>query len=332
MSVRLGILSAAHLHAYGYARGISEAPSASLAGIWDPDGARCSDFAKRVGTKSFQSREELFASCDAVIVCSENARHAQDVESAAAAGKHVLCEKPLVTNPADRDRMFAAVEAHGVKLMTAFPCRYSPGFQRLSQRLEAGEIGAITGICATNRGRCPGGWFVDTSLSGGGAMIDHTVHVADLLRLLLGKGPDRVQAFTGSNMYGESWEDTAMLALDYGDVFCTLDSSWSRPQSYKTWGDVTMNVVGERGVLELNMFGQALDTYRNGASRPHEQAGYGSDLDKALVEDFLRCILEDAPPAISKEDGWAAVEVALAGYESARTGLPAKPGQPIDRD
>lgn len=315
-------MSSAHMHAWGYAAGLQRNPDAALAGIWDPVAERGVAFARQFQTEAFASADELFEVCDAVIVTCENKLHAPYVELAATAGKAILCEKPLATNEAEKDRMFAAVEAAGVKLMTAFPCRYSPAFLRLRERVDAGEIGAIQAISATNRGRNPGGWFIQTELSGGGAMIDHVVHVTDLLRVLLKADPIQVQAFTGNNMYGQIWEDTAMLTIEFpGGVFATLDSSWSRPSSYKTWGDVTMNVVGEKGVAELNMFGQGFDHYVNEPQGIH-LAGYGSDLDAGLVNDFLKCVRDDTPPPISGLDGWKASQVALAGYESVRTGKP----------
>lgn len=320
MPVRIGFLSTAHLHAWGYASGVRKNPDAKLVGIWDRDSERTTAFSRHFETTALTSQEALFEACDAVVICSENRRHAEDVESAAGAGKHILCEKPLVTSVEERDRVFAAVKSAGVQLMTSFPCRYSPAFLRLKERLQNDEIGKIVGICATNRGRCPWGWFVQGELSGGGAMIDHTVHVADLLRILLKAEPISVQAFTGSNMYGQSWEDTAMLTLEFpGNVFATLDSSWSRPKSYKTWGDVTMNVAGEKGVIELNMFSQAFDIYSD-ETPSHRINGYGSDLDAALIGDFVRSIQNDRPVPITMDDGWKAVQVALAGYESARTG------------
>lgn len=111
-----------------------------------------------------------------------------------------------------------------------------------------------------------------------------------------------------------------MLTLEYANgFFATLDSSWSRPKSYKTWGDVTMNAVFEQGVIELDLFNQHLDVYRNESMR-HGLAGYGSDLDRLLVADFLRCIREDSEPAVTGEDGLAASRIALAAYESARRG------------
>ena len=153
-------------------------------------------------------------------------------------------------------------------------------------------------------------------------MIDHVVHVTDLLRVLLNSEVVKVQAQIGNNMYDQEWDDTAMLTLEFANgVFATLDSSWSRHKSYKTWGDVTMNVVGEQGVMELEMFGQALDTWKDGPTT-HNLAGFGSDLDAGLVEDFLQSVLKNGPPPITAEDGIRASSVAIAGYESARLRTP----------
>ena len=153
-------------------------------------------------------------------------------------------------------------------------------------------------------------------------MIDHTVHVADLLRSLLNEEPTRVTAQIGNNMYGQEWDDTAMLTIDFpSGIFATLDSSWSRPQSYKTWGDVTMNVVGDSGVIELNMFGQEIDRY-NDSKVTHTVGGYGSNLDAAMVDDFVRICIDDRPSPITANDGIQAARVAIGGYQSARSGQP----------
>jgi predicted dehydrogenase len=218
--------------------------------------------------------------------------------------------------------MIRAAEEAGVVLMTAFPVRYSPAFARLKERVAAGEIGAIQAVCATNRGRCPFGWFVQPELSGGGAMIDHVVHVADLFRDLLGEEPARVQAQIGSNMYGQTWDDTAMVTVEFpSGIFATLDSSWSRPQSFRTWGDVTMNVVGESGVIELDIFGPGVSAYAEG-NMTHTLASYGSDLDALLVDDFVRCCLGEREVTVTGFDGLQAARVAIAGYQSVREGQP----------
>lgn len=320
MPVRFGFLSTAHMHCWGYANGMKHNPRAELVGVWDPDRARGEKFAESFGIRVFDTPDEVCEAVDAVAITAENKRHAEYGAIAARHGKHMICEKPLVTSKEEWELLSGAASRAGVKIMTAFPCRYSPAFLRLVQRVKAGDIGKINAICATNRGSCPFGWFTETEKSGGGSLIDHVVHVADLLWVLLDEAPVKVQAQVGNNMYGQSWEDTAMLTLEYADgKFVTLDSSWSRPKSYKTWGDVTMNVVGEQGVIELDMFNQAVDVFTNTDMR-HGLAGYGSDLDAGLVDDFLNCIENDTPPAISGEDGWRAVQVALAGYESVRRG------------
>jgi predicted dehydrogenase len=320
MPVRIGFLTAAHLHIWGYAPAMKRHPDVEVVGIWDDDVVRGQAFADRAELPFVADLDALLGSVDAVVVVSENRRHAELIERAAAAGCHVLCEKPLVASEDEAQRVVAAVEESGIKLMTAFPCRFSPAFHRLQERVAAGEIGEIRGICATNRGTCPFGWFVETEKSGGGAMIDHVVHVADLLRLLLGKDPQTVHAAIGNNIYGQDWEDTAMLTLQYeGGLFVTLDSSWSRPKSYRTWGDVTMNVVGDLGVIEMDMFGPAVGVYTNGNMR-FASHGYGSDLDAGLVDSFLRSILDGTDPPAGLEDGLQTARVALAGYRSAAAG------------
>jgi predicted dehydrogenase len=314
MRLRVGILSVAHMHAWGYVDGLKNHPDVDLIGVWDPNAERLAKLCESSGTSAISDMDALLDGVDAVVITSENTRHVELARMAAAKGRHILCEKPLVSNENDATAMLEL--AKSVKVMTAFPCRYAPSFTRLVERVKAGDIGPVKAICATNRGRCPFDWFVEKELSGGGAMIDHTVHVTDLLRVLLGEEPIRVQAQTGNNMYGKDWEDTAMLTLEFpSGIFATLDSSWSRPQSYKTWGDVTMNVIGEQGVIELNMFGQEIDRYADGKVT-HTLAGYGSNLDSALVDDFVRCCLEDKPSPITAFDGIQAARVAMAGYRS----------------
>ena len=123
-------------------------------------------------------------------------------------------------------------------------------------------------------------------------------------------------------MYGQAWDDTAMVTIEFqSGVFATLDSSWSRPSGFKTWGDVTMNVVGELGVIELDMFGPAVDLYSN-EGKSHVSAGYVSDMDYMLFDEFVQAVLHDRQPEIGMEDGLRAARVAIKGYESAKVGQP----------
>ena len=317
--VRVGFVTTAHVHVPAFVSGLRSAGlRATPVGLWDHDAARGAAFCERFGLTPFESRSALLDACDAVIVGSENVRHGEDILAGLAAGCHVLCEKPLVITEDDAAAVRAAVAQTDRVVMTAFPCRFSPAWAALKERVAAGAIGTVRAICATNRGTCPGGWFTDPALSGGGAMIDHTVHVADLLWDLLGQRVVRVNAQTGSNVYGQAWDDTAMLTLEYADgTFATLDSSWSRPGSYKTWGDVTMTVTGDLGTIELDMFGQEVHRYGVGG---HSVAGYGTNLDAAMIDEFLSAIEDRRAPRVTAEDGLRAAAVALAGYRSVREG------------
>jgi predicted dehydrogenase len=322
MPLRVGILSTAHLHVWSYVACLRAHPDAEIVGVWDDEIERAEPFAQKSGIPFVGFLEDLLAAVDAVVIVSENTRHAEMVEAAARAGKHVLCEKPLATTEEDFARIERAVSESGVRLMTAFPCRFSPAYQRLKERVLAGDIGKIRAICSTNRGTCPFGWFVEKEKSGGGAMIDHVVHVTDLLRDLLGEEVVRVQAQVGSNMYEQEWEDTAMLTLEFPDgVFASLDSSWSRPKTYRTWGDVTMNVVGDTGVIELDMFGQEVHHYHEGPVT-HSVVPFGSNMDAGMVDEFVRACLEGREPVVTGFDGVQAARVALAGYRSLEAGQP----------
>lgn len=309
----VALLSVAHLHAAGYTTALRDHPRARIVGVWDDDHTRGEAFARKHDLIFEGDRDRLLARAQAVIVCSENRKHLDNVR--AAKGLPILCEKPLVTTEAEADEMRRVV-GEGL-FMTAFPCRFHPAWARTKER--ASTIGDLKAITATNRGQCPGGWFVEEELSGGGAMIDHTVHVADLLRDLLGHDPVSVYAQTNARMNGRPTDDSAMLALDYeGGPFVTHDSSWSRPAGFRTWGDVTMEIVGESGIVELDMFGPG-PLRTAGANSLN---GVGPDADRLMIEAFVASVLDGGPVVTTLEDGLAASRMAIAAYRSARSNRP----------
>jgi predicted dehydrogenase len=321
--LRVGLVSTAHLHCSSYAHHFAKNSRTTMVGVWDNDQNRGEEFAKQRSLKFFKDQGELLDLCDAVAISSENNNHVEHIEQCASSQKHILCEKPVVAKREEFDRVRRVVDANSIKFMTAFPCRFSPAWQSLKARVQHGEVGRVKAINATNRGTCPGSWFIEPNLSGGGAMIDHVVHVADLIRDLLNEEPATVYAQIGNNMYSKDWEDTAMVTAEYPcGAFVTIDSSWSRPSSYKTWGDVTMKIVGDEGVINLDMFGQGIERYSNAGNVSHTSIGYGSDLDKAMVDSFIRTCLDDEPISVTLEHGLAAVSVPLRAYQSLKSKQP----------
>jgi predicted dehydrogenase len=321
--VRIGMMSFAHIHAQSYADCVSRIEGAELVGISDDNSERGKAMAVRFDTRFFGDYEALLEQdMDAVIVCSENVRHKDLVVRAAQAGKHVLCEKPLATTIKDGREMIEACRAQGVKLQTALPCRFSPAMIQAREAVRSGRIGRVLAINGTNRGKCPGGWFTDASLSGGGAVIDHTVHVADLMRWTMGSEPTEVYAEIGDLMLHKGFDDSATLTIQFENgAFATLDPSWSRPKSFPTWGDVTMGIIGTEGAIWLDLFGQKMDLYANNELSCTWES-WGDNVDLGLVKSFVSAVRDDTPLESTGEDGLAAAAVAIAAYESGRRGEP----------
>ncbi len=324
-TVKIGMLSFAHGHAYGYAGAMSQIANAEIVGVADLDKSRGEEASKRYNTRLFASYEELLSSdVDAVVICTENLYHREVTEMAAAAGKHVMCEKPLSTKIADGRAMIDACKNAGVKLQTAFPCRFAPNMVQGRNAIQAGNIGKVLAIKGTNQGSCPGGWFTELSLSGGGAVIDHTVHVTDLMRWTLGAEVVEVYAEISNLMSHKNYDDVGILTLGFDNgVFATLDSSWSRVPSYSTWGNVTMLVTGEEGSVWIDEFNQHLNLYNDRVMR-HSWEGYTDNLDLGLCQSFVDAIANDTAVPITGEDGLAAAAVALAAYESNKQKKPVK--------
>ncbi|MDK1021944.1 MAG: Gfo/Idh/MocA family oxidoreductase [Candidatus Hydrogenedentes bacterium] len=319
---KIGIMSCAHMHAYAYAGCVKALPDAELVAIWDDDSKRGRAAAREFGTKFIADLQKFLSSgVDAVIVCSENSKHRPMVEAAAKAGKWVLCEKPLATTVADAKAMIRACSAAGVGLGTAFPCRFITPVIEARNRLKSGEIGRLHAAACTNNGSFPGGWFADPKLSGGGAVMDHTVHVVDALRWMTGKEFTRVYCDCGTLLHeGLKTDDVGSLHLEMEDgVIVSHVASWNRAESFPTWGDVTFELVGSKGVLSVDGFNQKIDVYSDRV-RKTEWAFWGDDANLAMVKDFVDAVDAQRPPSVTGEDGLRALEVTLAAYRSAKSG------------
>lgn len=322
--VRVAILSFAHGHAHGYAGCIAANPHAELVVIADDNAERGQAAAERYGAPWVADYREAVQrdDVDAVIICSENARHKEMTIAAAEAGKDVLCEKPIATTVEDAQAMIAACAEHGVKLQIAFPVRFNAATVALRDAVKAGQIGEPLIIAARNPGTCPHDWFVQPELSGGGAVIDHTVHVADVLRWMFDAEITEVYAEIDTRIYDFDVDDTGLLMLRLSNgIPVSLDTSWSRPANNPIWGGVMIDVIGETGVLSL-------DAYRNNIELIETQGPTNARIpaevtgDPEMVAAFIEAVRTDTEPPVTGVDGLRAMEVALAAYESAKIHAP----------
>jgi predicted dehydrogenase len=330
--VKVALLSFAHGHAESYGGLLASWPGVELLTA-DPDAAlappgelRGKAFADRIGAAYVDTYDEALAwGPDAVVVCSENARHRDVVVRAAAARAHVLCEKPLATTLADAEQMLAACEEAGVFLMTAYPVRFSREFVSLKALHDSGALGTVLGITGTNNGKIPVGgraWFTDPELSGGGALVDHIVHVADLIDALLGEPAVAVRAVTNQILHADKpqvrAETGGLVSVTYqSGAVVTIDCSWSHPDNAPNWGGLTMQVVGTEGIVDIDPFGaHVAGTVRDGAA----WLAFGEDLDQAMLAHFLEAVRDGTPPQPDGEAGLRTLQIVVAAQQSAANG------------
>ncbi|MBN1901327.1 Gfo/Idh/MocA family oxidoreductase [Candidatus Sumerlaeota bacterium] len=319
MNIKTAVVSFEHMHACGYAAALESSPKTAFVAFAEDDPVRYAQirklFPKAAGYKNIDDLLKK-AEFDAVVITSANARHKDHAVKCARAGKHILCEKPIATTLKDAKAIIEESRKAGVNLQTAFPVRYSPAIQCAKTILADKKLGQIMAIKTTNHGSMPGGWFVVKKLSGGGAIMDHTVHVADLLRYLLEEEFTQVYAEKTTRIHTLSVEDCGLLMMKMsGGAFVSLDTSWSRSPSYKIWGDVTLEFKGTEANLSVDCFPRALDIYQN-ATMKHSSLSGGDNLDLALIEDFAESISSKKEPFITGEDGYRALELAIAAYQS----------------
>lgn len=327
----VAIMGCAHRpHAWSYARALSASPSARLVAVFDEDPVLGHSVADDFATPWTDDLDALLAvpDLDAVVVCSPTAQHRRHVEAAAAAGCHVLCEKPIATTVDDGRAMVTACREQGVQLHLAFVSRFLPHVRSIREAIGSGALGEVVGLRAGNRGRPPlpphyPPWITDPAESGGGALIDHSVHLTDLVRHLTGREVTAVAAETGALLWHTAVEDCAVLSLvlDNGAV-AGLDPSWSVPANNPWDYDFFLRLVGTGGSVDLDDLAESIEVVSGTMADGLRLAGFAEDADAAMIETFCASVGHGTPlePSASGEDGLRALEVALAGYASAAGG------------
>lgn len=331
--MKIGILSFAHTHALSYAEFLRDRDDIDLL-TTDPDRASRpaeesggADLARDLGVAYTESLDSLLAwEPDAIIVCSENSRHRAEVEKIAAAGVHILCEKPLATTPEDARAMVQACDTAGVFLMTAFPVRFTSEFTQLQHVIRSGQLGSILSFSGTNNGRVPTSraWFTDPGFAGGGSLTDHTVHVADLIFAALPDAQvESVYAEANRILHPDLPVETAGLVLIRytNGLSAVVDCSWSKPEHYPVWGGLTLRAITETNIVDLNPFASRVDGFSERERSPL-WLSYGQDTNATMIEEFLSAVTEGRQPVPNGRDGLRTVEIVSAAYESLTTRKP----------
>jgi predicted dehydrogenase len=327
MVLRAAVMGVAHIpHAMSYTRCLVGRDDVELVGVYDADPELRERVATRFGVEAFDDPGALLSrGLDAVVVCSETIGHRELVELAAHHGVHVLCEKPIATTLVDARAMIDACAAGRVQLHTAFVCRFYPVVQQARAAIAAGKIGSVIGMVGGNRGVPPlppqyPSWITDPERAGGGALLDHSVHVVDTMRHITGLDVVRVNAEVDDRFWQAGVDDLAVLSLVFdGGAIASVDPSWSvtaaNPWSY----DFFLRVLGSEGALDLDDTRESLHVVTESGLR---LVPFGVDIDAVMVDAFLDSIRagELLDPCADGDDGYRALEIALAGYQAATAG------------
>jgi predicted dehydrogenase len=270
------------------------------------------------------------AAVDVVYVITPNALHKDHVLLAAAAGKHVMCEKPMATNPEDCQAMIDACRKADRKLMIAYRAQYEPFNLEAMRLCRSGELGRIVTITADHGRQIEpekpaDSWRVKKALSGGGSLVDIGVYSLQAARYLTGEEPIEVSARMESPKDDPRFKEveaTVHWTLHFPSgalANCSSSYDWLDTKRYR--------VQGAKGWLELD---PATDYYRHrlrigrkgkGEETVVEEPQIQEQSQFALEVDHLStCILENKMPRTPGEEGLRDVRYMQAIYEAARTG------------
>ncbi|MHC5269847.1 Gfo/Idh/MocA family protein [Enterococcus sp. LJL98] len=327
--MKVGIIGCAHMQAETSYLMLKQM-GVEVTGVFDRNPIRGSAFAKEHHLPFFPSLDKILKTgMDTAMIFSENSLHYDYTLACAFHKIHVIVEKPLALKVEDAKRMILACQENGVKLFVSHPVRYAQTMIELKQRFDAGELGKILAVVGTNHGKNPGGWFLDKEFSGGGALLDHMVHLIDLSKWIFNFEIASIYARTNCHNYDEI-EDSALLHIHFTNgVFMSLDTSWNRPDTYPVWGDATLKIITDKGTVFADGFGRRSDIYLNQpfnvttlsdielkrtAAMSHF---YEKSMTLSMLEDFKRAIDDDLPVTISGLDGLYPVEIAELAYQSA---------------
>ncbi|MCC6153769.1 MAG: Gfo/Idh/MocA family oxidoreductase [Candidatus Hydrogenedentes bacterium] len=286
-----------------------------------------------------------------VILCLPNYLHCQATVDAAAAGKHILCEKPMCMNLREADTMIAACKKAGVAFMYAEELCFTPTYVRAKQLADEGALGRVYLVKQSEKHFGPHAhWFWNVEQSGGGVLFDMGCHGIEFARWILGRPrATSVYAHCATYVHGERTrgEDTAVLIIEFeNNAMALIEESWARQGGM----DDRAEIYGSEGVTYADLHhGTALETYST--------RGYGYAVEKAAttqgwtftvfeelwnygfpqeMQHFVDCIRNGSEPSVTIHDGRAVLEIIQAAYASAGTGarvaLPFTndPNKPID--
>ena len=305
-------------------------------------GRRADELAKEYDVDVEATVRELLERDDvhAVVIATPDQDRLELTEQAAAAGKHVLAEKPMAPTVKDCDEMIAACEKAGVNLAVVKTERYRIVSRQLKRLIEEGAIGPIQmlrtisafPLATTRQLFADRKWYLDKH--SGGFFMSMAVHNVDFLRWLIGR--DAIKVFATGTTYSDidvPNDLSVMAQIEFeGSVMAQMWISSEMPLPCFPNSDIRFEVTGRDGAIDCDTY-EFLDLGKDDSWNricETEKADYLRDVNSptrliphiGVIQDFVDCIREERPPTVGGIDGRAAVEICEACIISSQTGMP----------
>jgi myo-inositol 2-dehydrogenase/D-chiro-inositol 1-dehydrogenase len=331
--MNIGLIGAGRIgrvHAENLAYRIPEANLVAVADIFE-DAAQ--KLAADLGIPAaFQDHRRMMEDealgIEAVVICSSTDTHARMIEEAAAARKHIFCEKPIDHELAKIDHALAAVEQAGVKLQVGFNRRFDPNFARVREVVASGQIGDPHILRITSRDPAPPP--IEYVKVSGGIFLDMTIHDFDMARFLIDSKVEEIYAVGGVMVDPEIGKvgdiDTTVITLRYeSGVVGTIDNSRQAVYGY----DQRVEVFGSGGCVTAD------NDYPNtalisDAQRVHRDLPLNFFMERYVeayiteMKAFIQCVLEDKTPPVTGIDGRVPVVMGYAAKKSLQENRPVR--------
>ena len=311
--------------------GIMLAENAKLTAIMDVNETVLAEMVAEYNVKGYTTAEELLAdpNVDAVYIASPVFAHLEQVKLAAAAGKHILLEKPLGRSTEECEEMIRICKEAGVKGGTAFMMRFHTYHQQIKKLIEEGVLGSIVSARAQQifwYPDLPNCWRQQKALSGGGALMDVGVHNIDVIEFITGSRTKRVTGFTDTRTFSYDVDDCCQLLiqLENGAV-AYIDGAFNMlgtPGLNGGPAGMLLEVYGTKGsILAQGTIGQletgTISAYAIDADGKRKELSFDPNFTNMYtkeVEAFTETVMNDTVPPVSFEDGLWIQKVAEAAY------------------
>jgi myo-inositol 2-dehydrogenase/D-chiro-inositol 1-dehydrogenase len=329
--VNVGIIGAGRigkLHAEHLAYQIPEANIIAIADVFLEAAEKCAaDFQIPSAVKDYREIMEN-PDIEAIMICSSTDTHARMIEEAAAAGKHIFCEKPIDFDLDRIDKALEAVDKAGVKLQVGFNRRFDPNFKRVREVVAAGEIGTPHILRITSRDPEPPP--IEYIKVSGGIFLDMTIHDFDMARYLIGSEVSEIYAAGGVMVDPEIGQagdiDTAVITLRFENgTIGAIDNSRRAVYGY----DQRVEVFGSEGMVAVSNNTPDTAVYSD-AEGVHSSLPLFFFVERytesyiAEMREFIECVQQDQAPSVTGIDGRIPVVMGYAAIKSYEENRPVK--------